>query len=150
MARLEEFLKTILSYRTLYLDTNIFIYHLEDVSPYSDLTALLFEQIESRHITAFTSVLSLMELNVRPYQLNEASRALTHIALLKNLPHLHIREITLEIADRAAQLRAKYRLTTPDALHLSSALQSNCQAFLGNDKDLKVPEVPCLVLDRFL
>ena len=37
------------------------------------------------------------------------------------------------IFDRAAELRAKYRLKTPDALHLACAIHHGCSEFWTND-----------------
>ena len=57
--------------------------------------------------------------------------------------------VTLPIAESAADLRARYNLRTPDALHVASALSSGCDAFLTNDAGLKrVQELPILVLDE--
>jgi predicted nucleic acid-binding protein len=52
------------------------------------------------------------------------------------------------IAARAAYLRAKYRLRTPDALHAATAIVSGCDAFLTNDVTFRrVNEIPILILD---
>lgn len=57
-------------------------------------------------------------------------------------------DVTSTIAENAARLRAKYNLRTPDALHVATALQTNCNAFLTNDLGLKrVNEIVVLVLD---
>ena len=46
--------------------------------------------------------------------------------------------LTKEIANFAAQLRAKYfGLKSMDALQLASAIQNKCDIFLTNDKQLK-------------
>ena len=42
----------------------------------------------------------------------------------------------------AAQLRAAYRVRTPDALQLAAALSYRCASFVTNDRDL--PEMPGL------
>ena len=53
------------------------------------------------------------------------------------------------VAERAAELRAKYGLKTPDALHVATALETGSQAFLTNDLALKrVTEIQVLVLDE--
>lgn len=151
MASLETFRKILGKYRSAYLDTNILIYHLEDVSPYSNLTMVLFDSIESSRISGHTASLSLLELNVKPYQINLPHRALAHFALLKNLPHFSMHPLTAEMADTAARMRAKYSLKTPDAIHVACAVDTHCQAMICNDKALKkVTEVDCLILDQFI
>ena len=59
--------------------------------------------------------------------------------------------VTLEVADHAAMLRARYRLSTPDAIQVATALEMQATAFLGNDTYLKrITEIECLILDDIL
>ena len=52
-------------------------------------------------------------------------------------------------AQRAAELRARYNLTLPDALQMAVALESGCDAFLTNDSGFKrVTELRGLILDE--
>ena len=151
MARLSEFREILGSSRSIYLDVNVFIYHLEDRLPYSELTSLIFDGMDGGKIAGQTSTLSLLELNVKPHQLGQTNRTLSNAALLKNMPGLFIHPLTLEMADRAAQLRAKYRLKTPDAIHLACAIECQCEIMVGNDKDLRrIKEIRYLWLDDFL
>ncbi len=53
------------------------------------------------------------------------------------------------VAERAADLRARYNLRTPDALQTAAALDTGWQAFLTNDTQLKrVIELRVLILDE--
>ncbi len=71
--------------------------------------------------------------------------------LLTMSPHFTLVTIDASVAETAAILRAKYRLRTPDALQISAALTTGCQAFLTNDKDLRrVTELRVLVIDELL
>jgi hypothetical protein len=57
--------------------------------------------------------------------------------------------VGLEMADRAASIRARYRLRTPDAIHLATAILEGVDVFLTNDRDLlQVREVPILLIDE--
>ena len=52
-----------------------------------------------------------------------------------------------KLAQQAAELRAKYNLTLPDALQVATALAAGCEAFLTNDVMIKrVTELDVLVL----
>ena len=56
--------------------------------------------------------------------------------------------INADIAIKATELRAKYNLKTPDALHLATAIVSGADAFLTNDKGFKrVTDINILILD---
>ncbi|QQR80326.1 MAG: PIN domain-containing protein [Deltaproteobacteria bacterium] len=147
----DTFIKLITGNHSLYLDTNIFIYHLEDKDPYSQLTTPLFELLESGKIIGHTSVLSLMELNVGPYKQGRADLSFSHTALLQNLKGLKIHPVDLEIADLSAQYRARYSFTAPDSLHLATGVISKSKLFLGNDKSLrKFKELDLMILDEFI
>ncbi|WP_404987325.1 type II toxin-antitoxin system VapC family toxin [Candidatus Hadarchaeum sp.] len=53
------------------------------------------------------------------------------------------------IAERAADLRARYGLRTPDALQVATALHAGATAFLTNDARLKaVRELEVVLLDE--
>jgi len=59
--------------------------------------------------------------------------------------------INVEIATKAAELRAKYKLKTPDALQIAPAICRFSDYFLTNDKQLKiVSEVNVLILDELI
>jgi len=56
--------------------------------------------------------------------------------------------ISATIAELGAELRAQYRLRTPDALQIAPALEAGCEAFLSNDAGLRrVTELRVLILD---
>lgn len=75
--------------------------------------------------------------------------AAAHVALLTHTKGVMTVNIDTDIARRAAVLRVQYQLKTPDALHVATALETGCQAFLTNDLGLKrVSEVKMLVLDE--
>lgn len=57
----------------------------------------------------------------------------------------------MAVADRAAAFRARYRLTTPDAIQVATALLHGAVRFYGNDKALRrIKEIECVVLDDLL
>ena len=68
--------------------------------------------------------------------------------LLLHSRHFRLISIDASIAEQAADLRARYRLRTPDALQIAAALTVGCQAFVTNDPPLKrMTELRVLVLD---
>lgn len=63
-------------------------------------------------------------------------------------PSLTTVVINAAIAERAAALRVRYRLRTPDALQVAAALAHGCEAFLTNDRDLaRVTDLRMIILD---
>ncbi len=64
---------------------------------------------------------------------------------------LSIIPVTDDIAERAAFLRARYNIKTPDALQLATALLTGGKFFLTNDESLSsVEEIHVLILDRIV
>ncbi|WP_273698707.1 PIN domain-containing protein [Syntrophothermus sp.] len=60
--------------------------------------------------------------------------------------------LTLPIAVRSAQIRAEYRLRTPDAIQLATAIESQATLFVTNDLKLpgKVGPLTVLFLKDYL
>lgn len=124
------------THTTMGLDTSVFIYHLEAHPRYLPLTHALLAGVQAGRWAALTSTISLMELTVRPWKLGFAVVAREYEALLVHFPHLTILDVTRDVARRAAQLRAEYRLRPADALQVGTALVHGATAFVSNDKSL--------------
>lgn len=118
------------------LDTSVFIYHLEAHPRYLPLTQDLLTGVQDGRWNAVTSTITLMELTVRPWQLDRPAVAREYEVLLIHYPHLTLADVTREVARRAAQLRAHYRLRPADALQIATALVHDATAFVSNDHTL--------------
>ncbi len=131
------------------LDTSVFIYHLEQHPRYAALTHALLSEIESGRRTACTSVVTLMELTVRPWQLEQPDIARRYEIALARFPNLTLADVTRDIARQAAQLRAAYRLRPADALQAATALVGGATLLVTNDRDLArlKPLIAVLVLE---
>lgn len=130
------------------LDTNVFIYFLEGHPQYGAWCASLFELIERGQHTAVTSTVTLLELLVQPYRDQKDELAYKIFALTSTYPKLEWVPLTMNLADRAAELRARYRLSTPDAIQLATAIGHKAVRFYGNDRGLRrVKEIECILVD---
>jgi predicted nucleic acid-binding protein len=93
----------------------------------------------------------MTELLVRPYRDADEQRVNEFYALLSTYPNLEWIAPTLEIADRAARIRAQHRLRTPDALQAATAMHAQATGLITNDPVFKrVAEFETLVLDHIL
>jgi predicted nucleic acid-binding protein len=55
----------------------------------------------------------------------------------------------MPLSPSAPPISARYNLRTPDALHVATAIEAGCEAFLTNDSTLKrVREIRVLPLDE--
>ncbi len=80
------------------------------------------------------------------------ARKLQHCrGLLTTYPVLNWLHPDLVVADMAAQLRAEYRLKTPDAIQAATAIQSKVSLLPTNDPIFQGgQELKTLVLDELL
>src|SRR5262249_45599514 len=118
------------------VDTPIFIYHIEGTTQYAGLAGVVLDELAGGAFTGVTSVLTLMEITVKPLQLSRPDVAEEYEILLANYPHLVIATIDRQAARRAAELRAAYRLRPADALQVAACLEQGATAFLSNDREL--------------
>lgn len=114
-------------------DTSVFIYVLEGRSPYTDISSDILRFVQQGALFGVTSVVSLMELIVKPLRMNQTGVARQYERLLQHFPNFSIIEIDQGIARRAAGLRARYGLRTPDALHLAACISAGATIFVTND-----------------
>lgn len=132
------------------LDTNCFIYFFED-NKYADILESVFNQIQAGCVQGITSVLTLTEILTQPKRLGNNKLENNYRLVLKNFPGLALIDINPAIAEAAADLRTAYGIRTPDALHLASAIYSQADAFLTNDKRFKqVAEIPVWLMEDCL
>ncbi len=97
----------------------------------------LFESIETGQNIGVCSTLSLLEVLVLPYRIKDDKKVNQFYSLLTTYPHLNWIDLSVEIADTGARLRAEYGLKTPDAILLATALCFHATGFIGNDTQLK-------------
>jgi predicted nucleic acid-binding protein len=111
---------------------------------------MIFDELEYGKFAGVTSVITLMELLVKPIALSNPERVAEYEGLLRDYPHLTIAEITQTIARRAAKLRARYRLRPPDAMTLAAVLENGATAFITNDLALRrVREIEIIALNDY-
>ena len=93
----------------------------------------------------------MLELLVHPYRGDDSERVDRFYALLSTYPHLHWLPLTLNVADRAASLRAQRNLKTPIAVQAATALAGFAIGFITNDPVFhRVDGLQAMVLDDLL
>jgi predicted nucleic acid-binding protein len=138
-------------HRRIALDTSVFIYQLEVNARYVTLTDHIFTWIERGSGRAVTSTITMTELLVQPYQNGDEQQADEFYVLLSTYPNLEWIAPNLEIADRAAKLRALHRLRTPDALQAATAIHAGATGFVTNDPVFeRVKAFETVLLDKLL
>lgn len=103
--------------------------------------------MQTADIFVVTSELTLAETLVGPIKANNLLIQQTYRSFLTTTAILEVAPVSRRILEAAAQLRATTKLKLPDAIHLATALQYQCDSFLTNDvsfKALNLPQVKML------
>ncbi len=74
---------------------------------------------------------------VKPLKTGEIKLAETYKHILTTAQLIEVVDVTSAIAVKAAELRAKYNLHTPDAIQIATAIENNITYFVTNDIKLK-------------
>ncbi len=132
--------------RTIGIDTAPIIYFIEK-GIYFKIMRSFFERLLEGHFRAITSTITLLEVLVQPYRYENNHLLEEYREILLYADSLSIVPVSNEIADKAAELRARYRVRTPDAIQVATAIQGKASMFLTNDKTLKkIREIDVITL----
>ncbi|MDM8558275.1 PIN domain-containing protein [Candidatus Parabeggiatoa sp. HSG14] len=133
------------------LDTAPLIYFIEEHPTYLPIIDPFFENLNKGSIRVVTSVITLSEVLVKPLRDGDTQLAQQYRDILLNVEGLTTVEVSVNLAEKAAQLRSQYSLRTPDAIQIATALQSGATALLTNDVRWPVlPNLSILVLDKLI
>ncbi len=130
-------------------DTAPLIYFVERNPKYVDLVREVVRRVDVGQISGCSSMVALTEVLTKPKKVGDTKTESEYRDLLLHSRNFKLLLIDSTVAERAADLRARYNLRTPDALQTAAALETGCQAFLTNDTQLKrVTEINVLILDE--
>ncbi len=148
-----EFLKRILAeHATIGLDTSIFIYHFEVHPLYLPASTMILNGVQNGEWHGVTSMVTLMEITVKPRQLGREDVARHYEALLANFPNLSLVDVNRDIARKAAELRAKHKIRPADAFQIATAIVQDASIWVTNDKRLKnfTSQIKIAILDDYI
>jgi predicted nucleic acid-binding protein len=128
LARLEQ--------TTVGLDAAPLIYYLEEHPRYLPLVDPFFEALDRGAFHVVASTVVLLEVLVHPLRHANARLAQAYRDILRTTDALTLVPVSPEIAEQAAQLRARFSIKTPDAIHLATALHRQAAYFITNDTRL--------------
>lgn len=148
MEEIDSKIKRLLKdHRVVGFDTMPFIYSMEAKKPYISLLRSIFYYIEKGLAKGVTSSITLTEILVKPIKDQNLKAVKDYKFLLSNFPNLKMVNIDPKVAERGAELRAKYGIRTPDALQVASAIENQATIFFSNDDKLKrIKEIKIVVL----
>ena len=135
----------------VYWDTNVFSYLVQGNGPFANSVRRCAEIAAERGDEIGTSIFTIGELLVPYYaspQFDEGDpiRALVKSGQFAVLP------FSMAVAERFAHVRASFRVSAPDAIHIATALDFKADVMLTNDKRLQkllVKGLPIRPLEQF-
>ena len=122
-----------MSGRKAFLDTNLFIYLIEENELYLNKVYNMLHFLEQNSYEIITSTLTLGEILTKPYKDNRLDLVKQYKDFFSDMELI---ELNSEIASMFANIRAKYNIKTPDAVQLASAIYGNADLFVTNDDRL--------------
>ncbi|MEW6095667.1 MAG: type II toxin-antitoxin system VapC family toxin [bacterium] len=145
---LRKFLK---KYPVIGLDSQIFIYHFENNPVFRTFTMSLFNLMEQREIVGVTSILSILEIIVKPKEKEDTHLVSEYKFLLNTFPNLVVGAVDEDVVDLAASLKAKYSFETTIAVQLATAKLYDAACFITNNQDLKkIQEIKVIIISDIL
>lgn len=123
--------------KRVYFDTNPFIYFVEEHDIFYEAVKPIFQMVQDDEILAFTSEFTLTETLIKPYRDKDQSTIEAFEGLLMESGYFSLLGATKEIFLKAAQIGGETMMRTPDALHMTTALENHCDFFITNDKRIR-------------
>ena len=116
----------------LLVDTAPIIYTLEGNTRFARRFAPLFARHAAGELQFAVTTVTIAEVLVGPLRAGEEALARRYRAALEAW---QVVELTADIAESAARLRAAHSLKLPDAVQVASALAVNADALVTHDRD---------------
>ena len=133
------------------VDTSIFIYFIEEHPKYLDFVNDFFLRNHEGDFRIVTSVITLLEVLVFPYKNSRDDLVKEYKAIFGESAGIDLIDVTPEICEISAKLRAARGLRTPDSVEIGTAIFAGADYFLTNDKRLEsVKEIPVIVLEKVI
>lgn len=146
-----ELVEAISDFKIVGLDSNIFIYAYQEHPQFLPIVRPIFVRLDhDAEFHAVTSIVSLIEINTLPLRLNRQDLATTYTDALLNSTSIMTYPLDSTIAQKSAELRAKFNLRTPDAIQIATAIVAKAEGFITNDERLKkVDAFPILIVAEY-
>lgn len=131
------------------LDTGPLIYYIEEHPTFFPRVVPFFEAAARGEFRLVTSLVTLIEVLVHPLREGRSDLARQYREILLESANLTVVPLDERIAEQAAELRARHKLRTADAIQVATALHSSAGWFFTSDADIpEVPGISTLVLTR--
>ena len=137
----EQMSKGLKEVSRLYLDTNLFIYFLEESTLFADKVEKVFNICEKENISVFTSEITITECLIGAYKKENLLLIEKYKDFFQEVSEIiNIIPISSEILWDIPKVKAQSFLKLIDRLHITTAISCVCDGFLTNDKKILVSD----------
>jgi predicted nucleic acid-binding protein len=127
--------------KSIFWDTNLFIYLLEDSPQFGQAVADLRRRMLHRNDRLFTSAMTVGEVLVKPFATCNAQLADRYRTLFTG-PHVTISAFDFDAAEAYANIRQDRSIYPADAIQLACAESAKADLFITNDDRLTQKSIP--------
>lgn len=117
----------------VYIDTNIFVYFLEQHERYFDTVVPFFQLFDDGLSLAYTGDAVVAETLYKPYRVDDVVRVGEFKSFFGNDEFITVLPHTTKVFELAAELSPKRGMKLIDALHYATAVIAGCSFILTND-----------------
>ncbi len=125
----------------IYWDTMLFVYWMEENPKFSARVAQIRQRMREREDELCTSALTLGEVLTGPIR-QGAVAGVERVRQLFQLSWIKVLPFTADTAIHYANVRANFKVSPADAMHLACAAEAKADLFLTNDSRLVGKHVP--------
>jgi len=131
------------------------VYLIEEERKYLPAVQPLFHLLDQGRLFGISSYLTLLEVLVKPLRRGEPGLVRQYTSILTQSRNVQLYAVDREVAEKAAEIRAKYKddgIRIPDAVQLATAICQRADVFVTNDKNLRKCSdlIEMLFLDEFV
>lgn len=126
--------------RKIYIDSNIVIYFVEGAKVFRDKAIEFFQYAELKGIDIVTSEISISECLYGAYKRENDEISEKYREIFYDIDMFQLVPIEREIVEGAAKIGARNTLKLIDAIHLTSALDTECDVLITNDRGIRSTE----------
>ncbi len=132
-----------------YLDSNIYIYAFEGFAQSREKLIRLLDYLGGPEVEVVGSELLLPELLTQPMAVDDQDLIDRYMDFFEAPDSATLIPISQAILTLSAELRADEGLALADAIHVATAIDHGCSAFLTADETLGVlGDLPIVMLDQ--
>ena len=138
-------------YNKVFLDTAPLSYFLDNDVNFGQKAKSVFEEILSNGKTIVSSAITCHEYLVFPYRTHNQEKIDVFFEFTGSCG-IELIPISAKIAETAAKIRAEYKdFKAMDSLQLAVSVETGCDIFLTNDKQLKqFNGIKCITLEEWI